>query len=210
MHKGGAYPSSAPQDPTAANAWAWSPAGINAAMSDMSKVAQGQTGAQAVHSLVYKFERPNSPAPEYANAMKIYQLGVFTKAGGVTGAVQSAAGYVPASIGDAAGTVASSAGAVTSFLGDLTSPSFWIRALEIVGGGILFLLGIYLLTRQVGLNYSPVSAVLPQAAKDSADAAAPTPAPRSTTIVKHYPEPAESSSTRRQRLDAKYGTEAPY
>lgn len=164
MHQGGAYPKSAPQDPTAANQWAWSPAGINAALSDMSKVAQGQTGAQAVHSIVFKFERPLKPAAEYANAMKAYSLGVFTDPGGITGAVQGAAG----SVGSAVSGAASDVGAVTSFLGDLSKASVWLRGLQIAGGGIILLLGLYLLAKQVGLAAdlpAPVSAaanVVPQ------------------------------------------------
>ena len=99
---------------------------------------------------------------------------------------------------NAVSAAASDAGVVTSFLGDLSSASFWIRALEIVGGGVLFLLGVYLLTRQVGLNYSPVSAVLPQAAKGAADSAAPAPAPRRRVVNQYYLE--EPALTRRARL----------
>ncbi len=42
--------------------------------------------------------------------------------------------------------------AVGSFLGKLSDPRFWLRALEIVGGGLILMLGLYLLARQVGLG----------------------------------------------------------
>lgn len=45
--------------------------------------------------------------------------------------------------------------AVTSFLGKLLDPKFWLRALEVVGGIVLVMLGLYLLARNVGLASSP-------------------------------------------------------
>ena len=74
----------------------------------------------------------------------------------VSGIISAGGGIV-----STAGSVASDASAVTNFLAELTSAAFWLRALEVVGGGILMLLGLYLLARQVGLGAdvpAPVSA----------------------------------------------------
>lgn len=46
---------------------------------------------------------------------------------------------------------------VGSFLGRLTDPAFILRGVELVGGGLLVLLGLYLLARQVGLGVAEQS-----------------------------------------------------
>lgn len=72
LHIGGAYPSSAPQEPTAANAWAWSPAGIDYAIRGMASKpgVKGATGKAAITAIVTQFERPLNPEGDlnYANA----------------------------------------------------------------------------------------------------------------------------------------------
>jgi hypothetical protein len=45
--------------------------------------------------------------------------------------------------------------AVVHLIGKLLDPKFWLRALEVVGGIVLVLLGLYLLARQVGLAETP-------------------------------------------------------
>lgn len=56
------------------------------------------------------------------------------------------------------------AGAVSSilqlpdFLGKISDPSFWLRVLELVGGGVLLLMGVYLLARSVGGGSTPAAA----------------------------------------------------
>jgi NlpC/P60 family len=42
-------------------------------------------------------------------------------------------------------------GGITGFFGELGSSQFWLRALEVAGGGLILFLGLYLLMRQVGL-----------------------------------------------------------
>jgi hypothetical protein len=42
--------------------------------------------------------------------------------------------------------------ALVAFFAKLADPSFWIRVLEMLAGGVLFLVGLYLLVRQVGLT----------------------------------------------------------
>lgn len=61
-------------------------------------------------------------------------------------------GYPGQSVVQGVKGAASDAEAVGSFLGDLSSASFWIRALEIIGGGLVLLLGLYLLAKQAGLG----------------------------------------------------------
>jgi hypothetical protein len=48
----------------------------------------------------------------------------------------------------------SSVTSVAGFLGKLTDPNLWIRILEIVGGAVISLAGLYLLVRNVGLGVS--------------------------------------------------------
>lgn len=172
LHQGGAYPAGAPSEPAAANAWAWSPAGINYALGRMSSVAGGLKGPAAVHAIVYGFERPANPAAEYQAALAKYPKGgggssfwSHLEQGFSQGATDALGGLNPAlgAITGAAGGVGgivSGASSVGTVLGDLTSASFWIRALEVIGGGILLLLGLYLLARQVGLAPSPAQAAM--------------------------------------------------
>jgi len=71
LHKGGAYPGYAPQNPTAAQAWAMSPAGINYALNQMG-AARGLTGGRAIRALVTQFERPANPGAEIQGAINAY------------------------------------------------------------------------------------------------------------------------------------------
>jgi hypothetical protein len=66
---------------------------------------------------------------------------------GVTSAIGSAAHTVASPFE----SIASGVTSVSSFLGKLSDPHFWLRAVEVVGGVVLVLLGLYLLARQVGL-----------------------------------------------------------
>lgn len=103
--------------------------------------------------------------------------------GGVASAIGSAAKDVTDPLGaiaGSAGSVASGAESIGTFLTKLADPHFWLRALEVVGGGILVILGLYLLARQVGLAQpvegaaSTAASVVPvgRAAKLSEEAAA--------------------------------------
>jgi hypothetical protein len=78
--------------------------------------------------------------------------------GGVEGVAGSVAGAVTSPVSSLIGAgsgVVSGAEATASFLGHLLDPHFWLRALEVVGGFLFLLLGLYLLTRQVGVGGVP-------------------------------------------------------
>lgn len=66
---GGIYPSGAPQEPQAANEWAWSPQGVNYALGGIQRVAGGLQGPEAVRAIVSRFERPADPSGEIARAL---------------------------------------------------------------------------------------------------------------------------------------------
>lgn len=58
--------------PERINQWAWSPQGIDHALGGIAGVAGGHTGAQAVNSIVSRFERPADPQGEIARALAAY------------------------------------------------------------------------------------------------------------------------------------------
>ena len=66
-------------------------------------------------------------------------------------------------IGNLAHDIASPFEAFGSIFSALTSGAFWLRALEVVGGGILLLVGLYLLARNVGLAETPPAPLRPGA-----------------------------------------------
>ena len=171
LHQGGAYPASAPQTPDAANSWAWSPAGVDYALGRMQTVAGGLKGKQAVKAIVYRFERPQNPAAEYAAAVQALPASDGGPSGGggigaiLSGANTAITTVVPGaglaeSAAGAAGGVVSGAESVASFLGRLTDPHFWLQALEVVGGGVFVLSGLYLLGRQSGVVQKAQGAAL--------------------------------------------------
>lgn len=178
LHKGGAYPASAPQAPSEANAWAWSPAGIDYTLARMSGVAGNQKGAQAVHSLVFGFERPADPRGEFLRAMGVYDGTSKSGGGGFWHDVKGVLLWDPFPGGNpaaAAGAAtaeatAGTAESVASFVGTVTSASFWLRALEVVGGGLILVFGVYLLARRVGL--APAASSLTPAGRAAAELAA--------------------------------------
>jgi len=82
LHIGGAFPSGVTGDK---QAWAWSPAGIDYALRHIATVAGGQTGAQAVSSIVSRFERPANIPREIAGALGALGLPVSSASGYTTG-----------------------------------------------------------------------------------------------------------------------------
>lgn len=105
--------------------------------------------------------------------------------GGLNGALRHIPGVAQAE--GAAGGVADAAGAVAGFIGKITDPSFILRGLQIVAGGVLVLVGTILLARQVALAADlpdpaavagPVGKVGKVAAAGAAGVAAQTPARR--------------------------------
>jgi hypothetical protein len=83
LHIGGALPVSyASFGPNSSRTqeWAWSPAGVDYALKMMANLgAAGKTGADAIHAIVYNFERPFDPASEAAAALAAYDS--FTVSG---------------------------------------------------------------------------------------------------------------------------------
>lgn len=76
--------------------------------------------------------------------------------------------------------------AVGSFFGHLLDPHFWLRAVEVVGGFLLLMLGLYLLTRQAGITGAPEP---------------PTPLSDETLAdLQRTPGPRPSRPTRRRRM----------
>lgn len=98
LHIGGALPAqytaNGPNSQVT-QAWAWSPAGINYALGRIAGVAKGQTGNQAITSIVTGFENPADPASEIAGAEANY--GTVTGSsggGGFVGGVESTASTI--------------------------------------------------------------------------------------------------------------------
>jgi len=168
LHQGGAYPSSAPQGADSANRWAWSPAGVDYALGRMQQVAGGLKGRQAVKAIVYRFERPADPAKEYQAAVQALPEsdggpkgskgwgGLLGSANAVATAAVPGLSTAEGAVG-AAGGVVHGAESVADFVGKLLDPHFWLRALEVVGGGAFMLFGLYLLGRQAGVAPSASS-----------------------------------------------------
>jgi hypothetical protein len=73
--------------------------------------------------------------------------------GGIGGANSGAAGAITGAVGGAAGHIpgVAQAEAVGGFIGKLSDPSYILRGLQIVAGGVLVLVGVVLLAKQVAL-----------------------------------------------------------
>ena len=162
LHAGGALPQVVwAQGPTYAQNWANSPAGIDYALNAIANVAKGQTGTQAISSIVNNFEHPLNPQAEVSSADSNYSKASFIVSTG--GNAEGAAGVLSNVPGANAATsgVESATGAITStagLIGEITSTAFWIRAGEVVGGAVLMLAGLFLLAKQIGLAPPPVPA----------------------------------------------------
>lgn len=73
LHQGGALPAGiGSQGPAAAQQWAWSPSGIDYALSKMAQVAGGLKGLPAIEAISRRFERPANPEAEIADAAAHY------------------------------------------------------------------------------------------------------------------------------------------
>jgi hypothetical protein len=221
LHQGGAYPASAPQQQDAANAWAWSDAGVDYALRQMQSVAGGLKGRQAVRAIVYRFERPKNPAAEYKAAVGALPSNDGGPSGGgglgailhganvVVTSVVPGAGAAEGAVG-AAGSVIHGAEATATFLGHLTDPKYLLRGLEVVAGGLFVLFGLYLLGRQAGVVQRAQGAAMtvaqftPVGPEAKAAKAAGAIERRSAGQAVHR------KAARRAALDRKYGSEAPF
>lgn len=73
MHIGGALPASvAAKGEKYAQAWAWSPQGIDYALQQINSVAGGLKGKQAIAAISRRFERSLNPSKEIAGAIAAY------------------------------------------------------------------------------------------------------------------------------------------
>lgn len=70
LHQGGALPSGIPL--SSANQWAWSPQGLDYALSRIGSVAGGLKGLPAIEAISTRFERPANPQAEIADAARHY------------------------------------------------------------------------------------------------------------------------------------------
>lgn len=179
LHAGGALPQQIWQEgPAASRAWADSQAGIDYALRRMASVAAGQTGAQAVESIVYRFERPANPASEATAAIETYRQGGGPSTSPqlgkpLTGGLGSIPGLSwlgktvnpnPAIMGANIGSDIAGGLGLGGIQSALTFPeraynflTSW-RFVEVLGGFLLLLLGLYLLGRQFGIN-APIPGV---------------------------------------------------
>ena len=223
LHQGGAYPASAPQQVDAANAWAWSDQGIDYALGRMQSVAGGLKGRPAVRAIVYRFERPKDPATEYKNAVQALPSNDGGPSGGslagpigdiISGVyhgsgIATGVGIVTGAVGTGE-SIVSGTEAVGHFLGNLTNPAFILRGLEIIGGGLFVLFGLYLLGRQSGVvnraqgTAAKVAAVIPETRAVAPAIQAKAEAGRQRRAA------AKAKRQRRRELDEKYGAEAPF
>lgn len=164
LHQGGALPARFNGNPAAAQAWAWSPAGIDYALQGMASHAAGKRGTDAIQAIVRGFERPAAPAAEVARASQLYQLShasgnFFSDVGGYVGKAVTGAGVPIPGIGTGlipGVDIGSATDLLTkgpfSFL-NLDHPfyTYVFRGLQIVAGAGLVGMGTLLLVRQVAL-----------------------------------------------------------
>jgi hypothetical protein len=73
LYAQGALPAKYRGNPKAADAWAWSPQGVDYAARQMAKSgARGLRGAKAVETIIRRFERPADPDSSVRNALARY------------------------------------------------------------------------------------------------------------------------------------------
>lgn len=162
LHKGGAYPRSAPQDPQAANRWAWSKPGISYADDAIRRAVPNidqLPPAMQVDQIVRRFERPANPNAEVAGALQ--RLGGVTptsgrgarpsssSGGGVDGFLGSVASNIPGlGLVWQAGQGISSAADFLKVAAWLVNPLTWLRFVEGFFGFLLILAGLFFLAKE--------------------------------------------------------------
>lgn len=111
MHMGGALPSVFDGRPDAADKWANSPAGINAAVARIAAVTRGMQGQAAIDAAVRDFERPANPTPEVQGDVRFYNAMVAGRFnGGILGGAAAAGGSTAPAPGQASGGFPTSGG----------------------------------------------------------------------------------------------------
>ena len=155
LHIGGKLP--AGLSGQAAQTFAWSPGGINYALNGIAKSAKGLGGAASVSAIVNNFEQPADPAAEIKRALANYSQfqggGSVPIESGSAADAGSASGskFLPNQTGGT-GLQIHPLQSLSAFLGVIGDPNTWIRILEIVGGSVIALAGLYLLVKDIGLG----------------------------------------------------------
>ena len=108
------------------------------------------------------------PTAEGKDFLGLVQQSVYSGAGEKTPGVTKT--IVNTQTGETTTTAGPGAG-FFSFLDNILNPAFWLRVVEVMGGGFLILLGLYLLAKQVGLASAPPPPVAGPAARAGADVA---------------------------------------
>jgi hypothetical protein len=134
--------------------WAWSNAGIDQAMSEMVAAGvRGKSGLDALHAMIFGYERSSDMPGEYANAQRWYNsFNNGSAVGSTPGDTSGTAGgdAVTAAEQIVAGA-SSSSQSVPSLFGSqdlgkavarLTSPGFWWAAGLMILAGVLIILGL--------------------------------------------------------------------
>jgi len=135
------------------NAWAWSSAGIDQAMSEMvSAGVKGKSGLDALHAMIFGYERSSDMPGEYNNAKQWYNSFNNGSVVGTTPGDTSGTAEGPIEGGLALITGANQTSeSVPSLLGSqdlgkavarLTSPGFWWAAGLFILAGVLIILGL--------------------------------------------------------------------
>jgi hypothetical protein len=153
LHAGGALPSTVwARGPRYAQQWANSPSGIDYAIAAIARVAGGETGYQAVHDIVYNFERPADPGSEVASSWGTYQSGGTPRLASGPGAGSSIISDITGAPGKAIDAVT---GVVTKPLKGIEG--YILRGLLILLGTGLVVVGLYFIVRSLG---GPAAGVL--------------------------------------------------
>jgi len=98
MYAQGALPKRLRGNRAAADAWAWSPAGIQYALTQISKVARGRKGRDAVVNIIRRFERPADPGSSIQAALARLSSGVGQSVGASPGVARTAVASGPQSL----------------------------------------------------------------------------------------------------------------
>jgi Sec-independent protein translocase protein TatA len=176
LHVNGALPPSvASQGAAYSQRWANSTVGIDYALNQIQQVAAGHKGGDAIARIVYSFERPHDPGSESANAANVYPRVQGWISGGNFTAIAGGSSSTPGAVGSTTGTVVGGAAHTVatsvSSIGDAFTwlGNNWDRVLEVLGGTILLVIGLVLLTKQVaGKAQGSDLGQLTQAIKQSA------------------------------------------
>jgi len=144
--------------------WAWSSEGINQAMSEMvADGVKGKTGLDAVHAMIFGFERSSDMPGEYQNIVNSKYYDAFNN-GSATGTTPTDTSGTQQSDANAtsdmalgAQMVSAASSSAPSLLGSedlgkavarLTSPGFWWAAGMFLLAGLLILLGLIIYFRK--------------------------------------------------------------